>query len=91
MDKNIGEILEILDAEIKRREAFDNDMFKLGIHITCGTSITLDKEVFQDFILDKNVYVAEADAHMAADARMAVVVFQGRRLLLRKRRLLRWN
>ena len=81
MDKNISEILELLDAEIKRREAFDNDMFKLGIHITCGTSITLDKEVFQDFILDKNVHVSEADARMAA------VVYKGRRLWLHKRRL----
>ena len=81
MNKNIGEILELLDAEIKRREAFDNDMFKLGIHITCGTSITLDKEVFQDFILDKNVHVSEADARMAA------VVYKSRRLWLHKRRL----
>ena len=81
MDKNIGEILEILDAEIKRREAFDNDMFKLGIRITCGTSITLDKEIFQDFILDKDVHVSEADA------RMAGVVYKGRRLWLHKRRL----
>jgi len=81
MDKNIGGILELLDAEIKRREAFDNDMFKLGIHITCGTSITLDKEVFQEFILDKNIRVTEADA------RMAGVVYKGRRLWLHKRRL----
>lgn len=81
MDKNIGEILELLDAEIKRREAFDNDMFKLGIHITCGTSITLDKDVFQEFILDKNVHVSEADA------RMAGVVYKGHRLWLHKRRL----
>ncbi len=87
MDKNIGEILEILDAEIKRREAFDNKMFKLGIHITCGTSITLDKEVFQELLLDKNIYVAE----MAADARKAVVVYRGRRLFLRKRGLLSWS
>ena len=79
MKKNIGEILELLDAEIKRREAFDNDMFKLGIHITCGTSITLDKEVFQDFILDKNIHVSEADA------RKAGVVYKGRRLWLHKR------
>ncbi len=79
--KNIGEILELLDAEIKRREAFDNDMFKLGIHITCGTSITLDKEIFQDFILDKNIHVSEADA------RMAGVVYKERRLWLHKRRL----
>ena len=81
MDKNIGEILDLLDAEIKRREAFDNDMFKLGIHITCGTSITLDKEVFQDFILDKDVHVSEADA------RMAGVVYKERRLWLHKKRL----
>ena len=81
MGKNIGEILELLDAEIKRREAFDNDMFKLGVHITCGTSITLDKEVFQDFILDKNIHVSEADA------RMAGVVYKGHRLWLHKRRL----
>lgn len=81
MGKNIGEILELLYAEIKRREAFDNDMFKLGIHITCGTSITLDKEVFQDFILDKNVHVCEADA------RMAGVVYKSHRLWLHKRRL----
>lgn len=80
MDKNIGEILELLDAEIKRREAFDNDMFKLGIHITCGTSITLDKEIFQDFILDKDVHVSEADA------RMAEIVYKGHRLWLHKRR-----
>ena len=81
MGKNIGEILELLDAEIKRREAFDNDMFKLGIHITCGTSITLDKEIFQDFFLDKNVRVSEADA------RMAGIVYKGHRLWLHKRRL----
>ena len=81
MGKNISEILGLLDTEIKRREAFDNDMFKLGIHITCGTSITLDKEVFQEFILNKDVHVSEADARMAA------VVYKGRRLWLHKRRL----
>ena len=69
------ELMDLIVTEIKRREAFDADLKKMGAELTCLNCISLNKENYYNLMLSPNAKLVKFEKNEVQEVK--VVNYKG--------------